>query len=86
MNLFLLANRNINRTRQRAWVTIGAMGLAGFIMQLQGVAAAADPVAAYFVLVAVQTVIARAAIGHRPGFALPAGRAADANIAVIIIG
>jgi ABC-type lipoprotein release transport system permease subunit len=32
MNLFLLANRNINRTRQRAWVTIGAMGLAGFIM------------------------------------------------------
>ena len=32
MNLFLLANRNISRTRHRAWVTIGAMGLAGFIM------------------------------------------------------
>jgi ABC-type lipoprotein release transport system permease subunit len=32
MNLFLLANRNISRTKQRAWVTIGAMGLAGFIM------------------------------------------------------
>jgi ABC-type lipoprotein release transport system permease subunit len=32
MNLFSLANRNISRTRHRAWVTIGAMGLAGFIM------------------------------------------------------
>jgi ABC-type lipoprotein release transport system permease subunit len=32
MNLLLLAHRNISRTRHRAWVTIGAMGMAGFIM------------------------------------------------------